>query len=50
MTCQKRELASSQMYLLLAGGGATAYNDGGLATGRAAQGSGAPGVSVPAFV
>ncbi|DBA86954.1 hypothetical protein WJX79_002929 [Trebouxia sp. C0005] len=27
----------------VSGGGATAYNDGGLATGRAAQGNGAPG-------
>jgi hypothetical protein len=36
--------------MLLIGGGATAYNDGGLATGRAAQGGGAPGVSISAFV
>ena len=38
------------MYLLLTGGGATAYNDGGLATGRAAQGGGAAGVSVRALL
>lgn len=36
--------------MLLTGGGATAYNDGGLATGRAAQGGGDPGVSFLAFV
>ena len=36
--------------MLLTGGGATAYNDGGLATGRAAQGGGAPGVSISAIV
>lgn len=36
--------------MLIIGGGATAYNDGGLATGRAAQGGGAPGVSSSAFV